>query len=90
MFDHCLAPDTSGDGCGCDNMTGIIVQLNPRTKASKENVLKHERLQRVLELTHGGIHVIQVYTHFMYEWSYGGSSIIKMLKYNNLRTKCGV
>ena len=24
MFDHCLAPDTSGDGVGCDNMTGII------------------------------------------------------------------
>lgn len=35
MFDHCLAPDTSGDGVGCDNMTGIIVQLNPRSKTSK-------------------------------------------------------
>jgi len=35
MFDHCLAPDTSGDGCGCDNMTGMIIQLNPRSKNSK-------------------------------------------------------
>lgn len=35
MFDSCLAPDTSGDGTGCDNMTGIIVQLNPRAKVSK-------------------------------------------------------
>lgn len=25
IFDHCLAPDTSGDGSGCDNMTCIIV-----------------------------------------------------------------
>ena len=35
MFDHCLAPDTSGDGCGCDNMTGMIIQLKPRSKNSK-------------------------------------------------------
>ena len=30
-----LLSDTSGDGTGCDNMTGIIVQLNPRAKVSK-------------------------------------------------------
>ena len=28
MFDYCLAPDTTGDGTGCDNMTAIIVLLN--------------------------------------------------------------
>lgn len=27
MFDHCLAPNTMGDGTGCDNMTAIIVQF---------------------------------------------------------------
>lgn len=27
MIDHCLAPDTTGDGTGCDNMTVIIVQF---------------------------------------------------------------
>ncbi|XP_075220248.1 putative protein phosphatase CG10417 [Lycorma delicatula] len=27
LFDHCLAPNTLGDGTGCDNMTCIIVQL---------------------------------------------------------------
>ena len=27
--------DTSGDGSGCDNMTGIIVQLNERSKVNK-------------------------------------------------------
>lgn len=33
MFDHCLAPNTMGDGTGCDNMTAIIVQF-------KSNILK--------------------------------------------------
>ena len=28
MFDFCLAPDTSGDGTGCDNMTCVIVKLH--------------------------------------------------------------
>ncbi len=27
MFDHCIAPDTSGDGSGCDNMTCMIVMF---------------------------------------------------------------
>ncbi len=25
---HCLAPNTCGDGTGCDNMTAIIVKFN--------------------------------------------------------------
>ncbi|RZC32041.1 protein phosphatase 2C 21 [Asbolus verrucosus] len=33
MFDHCLAPNTMGDGTGCDNMTAIIVKF-------KSNILK--------------------------------------------------
>ncbi|XP_071807560.1 protein phosphatase 1G-like isoform X3 [Asterias amurensis] len=28
LFRVCLAPDTSGDGTGCDNMTCVIVQFN--------------------------------------------------------------
>jgi protein phosphatase 1G len=28
MFDHCLSPDTFGDGTGCDNMTCIIVKFH--------------------------------------------------------------
>ncbi|CAH1773594.1 unnamed protein product [Owenia fusiformis] len=28
IFDRCLAPDTMGDGTGCDNMTCIIVVFN--------------------------------------------------------------
>ena len=29
LFDHCLAPDTMGDGTGCDNMTAVIAKLKP-------------------------------------------------------------
>ncbi|TGZ70859.1 hypothetical protein CRM22_002958 [Opisthorchis felineus] len=28
IFDHCLAPNTDGDGTGCDNMTCIIVRFD--------------------------------------------------------------
>ncbi|XP_078044579.1 protein phosphatase 1G [Augochlora pura] len=32
LFDHCLAPDTCGDGTGCDNMTAVIIRFNPPTE----------------------------------------------------------
>ena len=32
LFMHCLAPDSNGDGTGCDNMTCIIVTFNPFRK----------------------------------------------------------
>lgn len=32
LFMHCLAPDSEGDGTGCDNMTCIIVTFNPFKK----------------------------------------------------------
>ncbi|XP_076805049.1 protein phosphatase 1G-like [Clavelina lepadiformis] len=28
LFDKCLAPDTMGDGTGCDNMTCLIIKFN--------------------------------------------------------------
>uniref|UniRef100_A0A8C3SUJ5 protein-serine/threonine phosphatase n=1 Tax=Chelydra serpentina TaxID=8475 RepID=A0A8C3SUJ5_CHESE len=31
LLDQCLAPDTSGDGTGCDNMTCIIICFKPRS-----------------------------------------------------------
>ena len=35
---HCLAPNTSGDGTGCDNMTAIIVRFNfNRTATDQES-----------------------------------------------------
>jgi len=33
---HCLAPNTSGDGTGCDNMTAIIVKFNFNQQPIKE------------------------------------------------------
>ncbi|XP_005179075.1 probable protein phosphatase CG10417 [Musca domestica] len=30
LFDACLAPDTLGDGTGCDNMTAVIVRFKPQ------------------------------------------------------------
>lgn len=38
LFMHCLAPNTSGDGTGCDNMTAIIVRFNfNRTSTDQES-----------------------------------------------------
>ncbi|XP_032226547.2 probable protein phosphatase 2C 3 isoform X2 [Nematostella vectensis] len=34
LFDACLAPDTSGDGAGCDNMTCVIVSFKPEMTSS--------------------------------------------------------
>lgn len=39
LFDHCLAPNTLGDGTGCDNMTAVIVRfkkLNDTVKSGTE------------------------------------------------------
>ncbi|XP_037923415.1 probable protein phosphatase CG10417 [Hermetia illucens] len=29
LFDHCLAPNTMGDGTGCDNMTALLIRFKP-------------------------------------------------------------
>jgi protein phosphatase 1G len=36
LFEHCLAPDTLGDGTGCDNMTAIIVRFKPSLATRKD------------------------------------------------------
>lgn len=36
LVDHCLAPDTSGDGTGCDNMTCIIITFRPHLSQSDD------------------------------------------------------
>ena len=36
LFMHCLAPNSEGDGTGCDNMTCIIVTFNPFRQASAQ------------------------------------------------------
>ncbi|XP_012055921.1 PREDICTED: probable protein phosphatase CG10417 [Atta cephalotes] len=40
LFDHCLAPDTLGDGTGCDNMTAVIVKFTSQaTEIVKNNTV---------------------------------------------------
>lgn len=39
LFEHCLAPDTHGDGTGCDNMTAVIVKFKIGFKTVKDVVL---------------------------------------------------
>lgn len=50
LFDVCLAPDTTGDGTGCDNMTCIIVSLQrdgeSLTKIKDESKVKDESLSQ--------------------------------------------
>lgn len=52
LFMHCLAPDSEGDGTGCDNMTCIIVTFKPfRKSGGKLNEsLDKVNLKRSLEV----------------------------------------
>uniref|UniRef100_A0A672H1K1 Protein phosphatase 1G n=1 Tax=Salarias fasciatus TaxID=181472 RepID=A0A672H1K1_SALFA len=43
LLDHCLAPDTSGDGTGCDNMTCIIVTFRPHPSAAQAEDTKKRK-----------------------------------------------
>uniref|UniRef100_G3ULY8 Protein phosphatase 1G n=1 Tax=Loxodonta africana TaxID=9785 RepID=G3ULY8_LOXAF len=48
LLDQCLAPDTSGDGTGCDNMTCIIICFKPRNIAELQPESGKRKLQEVL------------------------------------------
>ena len=55
LLDHCLAPDTSGDGTGCDNMTCIIVTFQPLSAQSDETKKrKHQEGAEGTELEENG------------------------------------
>ena len=42
LFHHCLAPDTTGDGTGCDNMTAIIVKFGKESKTNNKRKAEEE------------------------------------------------
>ncbi|XP_027706297.1 protein phosphatase 1G isoform X1 [Vombatus ursinus] len=48
LLDQCLAPDTSGDGTGCDNMTCIIICFKPRSTATPLPESGKRRLEEVV------------------------------------------
>ncbi|XP_054468479.1 protein phosphatase 1G isoform X2 [Anoplopoma fimbria] len=45
LLEHCLAPDTSGDGTGCDNMTCIIITLRPHPSPAQLDDTKKRKNQ---------------------------------------------
>ena len=44
LFDHCLAPDTTGDGTGCDNMTAVIVQFKKEGESGEAKKVNGDTL----------------------------------------------
>ena len=49
LFDHCLAPDTMGDGTGCDNMTAVIAKLKPtafKSEGTKVDTSKSDKCEK--------------------------------------------
>lgn len=59
LLDHCLAPDTSGDGTGCDNMTCIIITLRPHpspvhSESDDTKKRKHQEEDEGTELDKNG------------------------------------
>ena len=64
ILDHCVAPDTKGDGTGCDNMTAIVVKLSdefrktlPECKNKLSGVYKHiEDVSEDTGIGFGGLH----------------------------------
>lgn len=48
LLDQCLAPDTSGDGTGCDNMTCIIICFKPRNTVELQAESGKRKLEEAL------------------------------------------
>lgn len=54
LLDHCLAPDTSGDGTGCDNMTCIIITLRPHPSPAQPDDTKKRKNREEAEGAEAG------------------------------------
>ncbi|XP_030628568.1 protein phosphatase 1G isoform X2 [Chanos chanos] len=53
LLDHCLAPDTSGDGTGCDNMTCVIVTFSPYAGNSQSDCSKKRKPEETVPEKNG-------------------------------------
>lgn len=49
MFNYCLAPDTRGDGTGCDNMTAVLVRLFKTESDSSDSQAEKEEIPTTLK-----------------------------------------
>lgn len=43
LFTNCLAPNTAGDGTGCDNMTAVIVQFKKIVQQTDDQLLNSRK-----------------------------------------------
>lgn len=53
LLDHCLAPDTSGDGTGCDNMTCMIITFSPHPCSSHAEGFKKRKQEEIVSEKNG-------------------------------------
>ena len=53
LFSRCLAPDTGGDGTGCDNMTCVIVKFKQEWLARRHTAKKEEKTTSCLSENSG-------------------------------------
>lgn len=51
MFTKCLAPNTFGDGTGCDNMTAVIIQFKPLLASQAQKKGDSEKIGAVVTTT---------------------------------------
>jgi hypothetical protein len=60
LCDACLAPNTEGDGTGCDNMTVVVVVFKygqfgvGDNKQQQKNLTNNEDVQQKKSTTNGG------------------------------------
>uniref|UniRef100_A0A8C7L3F8 protein-serine/threonine phosphatase n=1 Tax=Oncorhynchus kisutch TaxID=8019 RepID=A0A8C7L3F8_ONCKI len=53
LLDHCLAPDTSGDGTGCDNMTCIIITFGAHPGNSMADITNKRKPEEIIPEKNG-------------------------------------
>uniref|UniRef100_A0A674D3D1 protein-serine/threonine phosphatase n=1 Tax=Salmo trutta TaxID=8032 RepID=A0A674D3D1_SALTR len=53
LLDHCLAPDTSGDGTGCDNMTCIIITFGAHPGNSMADITNKRKPKEIIPEKNG-------------------------------------
>ncbi|EDV59899.1 probable protein phosphatase CG10417 [Drosophila erecta] len=49
LFDNCLAPNTMGDGTGCDNMTTVIVQFKKKLQELQSAIQPNQTEDKLLK-----------------------------------------
>ncbi|XP_039499179.1 probable protein phosphatase CG10417 [Drosophila santomea] len=49
LFDNCLAPNTMGDGTGCDNMTAVIVQFKKKLQELQSTIHPNQSEDKLLK-----------------------------------------